>query len=97
MYNSEPDGGNSDRNQLSVSQVLPADYLDTALFKRVRYKVFVESLAERGSQQKLWFYLSAKRCISRQMRLSLNPQKLFHPPSVRVEQLLGVRLYSTLT
>jgi hypothetical protein len=32
----------------------------TALFKRVRYIVFVESLALRGSQQKLWFYLSVK-------------------------------------
>jgi hypothetical protein len=28
---------------------------DTALCKRVWYKVFVESRAERGSQQKLWF------------------------------------------
>jgi hypothetical protein len=34
-----------------------------ALCKRLRYKVFVESRTERGSQQKLWFYLSAKRCI----------------------------------
>ena len=34
-----------------------------ALFKRMKYKVFVESLALRGSQQKLWFYLSAKRCM----------------------------------
>ncbi len=35
----------------------------TALCKRVRYKVFVESRAPQGSQQKLWFDLSTKRCI----------------------------------
>ena len=35
---------------------------DTALFKCMRYIFFVESRAERDSQQKIWFYLSAKRC-----------------------------------
>jgi hypothetical protein len=35
----------------------------TALCKRVWYRIFVESRAERGSQQKFWFYISAKRCI----------------------------------
>jgi hypothetical protein len=34
----------------------------TALCKRVWYKIFVESRAPHGSQQKLWFDLSAKRC-----------------------------------
>jgi hypothetical protein len=32
------------------------------LCKRVWYKVFVGRRAPRVSQQKLWFYLSAKRC-----------------------------------
>jgi hypothetical protein len=27
------------------------------------YKIFVESRAPRGSQQRFWFYISAKRCI----------------------------------
>jgi hypothetical protein len=34
----------------------------TALFKRVKPRVFVESRAERSSQRKLWVYLSKKRC-----------------------------------
>jgi hypothetical protein len=38
---------------------------NTALCKRAWYKVFVESRAERGSQQKLWFDLSAKRCMNK--------------------------------
>lgn len=33
----------------------------TALFKRMRRRIFVENRAEGGSQQKFWFYLSAKR------------------------------------
>ena len=44
---------------------LPYNSRVTALFNRVRYRVFVERRALRDSQQKLWFYLSAKHCISR--------------------------------
>ncbi len=47
------------RTSFSVSSLITP----TALCKRMWYRVFVESRAERGSQQKLWFYLSAKRCI----------------------------------
>lgn len=38
--------------------------IDTALCKCIRYKFFVESRTPRGSQQKIWLYLSAKRCIA---------------------------------
>jgi hypothetical protein len=35
----------------------------TVLSKCMRFRFFVESRAPRGSPQKIWFYLSAKRCI----------------------------------
>jgi hypothetical protein len=34
----------------------------TALFRLMKYRLFFESRAERGSQKIIWFYFSEKRC-----------------------------------